>query len=64
MRHGNDTQNVADFAAIRVQNGGLPEGDTSFMILPDFEDNPGQPMGVQNGLILLANRGWGLLDLG
>ena len=30
------------------------------MIFPGFEGNPGQPMGLQNGPFLLANRGRGL----
>ena len=41
--------------------GPPPDGDRLSMISPDFEGNPGQPWGLQNGPILLANRGWGLL---
>ena len=31
------------------------------MIFPDFEANHRQPVGVQNGPISLANRGWEML---
>ena len=33
------------------------------MIFPDFEENHGQSMGLQNGPFLLANRGGGLPKL-
>ena len=58
-RAGNDAQNGVSLAAIRVWNGGHPDGDMSPMIFPDFEGNPGRPMDLQNGPFL-ANRGCGL----
>ena len=33
------------------------------MIFPDFEENPGQSMGLGNGPFLLANRGWGFRNM-
>ena len=42
-------QNGEALAAIRVRNVAPPDGDRLSMILPDFEENPGQPMGLQNG---------------
>ena len=46
---GNDAQNGAFLAAIRVPNGGPPDSDGMSMISPNFEENPGQPTGLQNG---------------
>ena len=31
-----------------------PDGDRAPMILPDFEENPGRPMGFQNGPIVAS----------
>ena len=56
-RAGNDAQNGAFLAAIRVSNAASPAGDRLSMIFPDFEENHGHPMGVVNGPFLLANRG-------
>ena len=60
---GNDAQNWAFFAAIRVSNVTSPGDDILPMIFPDFQENPGQPMGLQNGPFLSANHGWGLPQL-
>ena len=35
-RAGNDAQNGASLAAIRVSNGASPDGDRLSMIFPDF----------------------------
>ena len=37
--------------------GPPPDGDRLPMTPPDFEENHGQLMGIQNGLIVAANRG-------
>ena len=50
-------QNGAFLAAIRVSNVASSDDDILPMIFPDFEENPGQPMGLQNGPSLLANHG-------
>ena len=54
---GNDAQNGAFLAAIRAQNGPSSEDDILPVIFPDFQENPGQSMGLQNGPFLLANHG-------
>ena len=60
---GNDAQNEAFLAAIRGGDGPPSEGDISTLISPDFQENPGQPMGLQNGPFLLANHGRGMPKL-
>ena len=42
---------------------GPPDGDGYSAIFQDSEENPGQPMGLQNGPFSLSNHGRGLPKL-
>ena len=53
-RAGNDAQNGAFLAAIRVSNVAPPDDDILSMIFPDFEENHGQSMGFVNGPIFVS----------
>ena len=54
---GGDAQNGESLAAIMVRKGAHKEGDMLSMIFPDFEENHGKSMCLQNVPFLLANHG-------
>ena len=45
------------YPRLGFEMGTALDGDRLYVISPDFEENPGQSMGLRNGPILLANRG-------
>ena len=42
------------YARLRCEMGSSADGDRLSMISPDFEENPGQPLGLQNGPIFVS----------
>ena len=44
-----ENQRKMVFTAIRFGNGESPEGDRFPMISPDFDENHGQSLSIQNG---------------
>ena len=60
---GDEAQNGEFLAAIRVPNVASPGDDILPMIFPYSQENPGRPMGIQNGFFLVSNHGRGLPKL-